>query len=112
MDTKSKVENTQSLKRLGVTALLVGIASLLVAFLLPTDRAEIPMTPIQPYTIMLLVLGFLLIIATLVVGVLALVKTIKAKSPYLWIAVIGLVLGLLGSVVIVMAAIVVSSKLI
>lgn len=114
METNNKatmVKNTQRPKWLAVTAMLVGIASLLVAFLLLTDRAEMPMVPIQPYTIILLVLGLLLVFATLVVGALALVKTIKAKSPYLWMAVMGLVLGLLGSVVIVISAIVVSSKL-
>jgi len=114
MENKSKttwVENTHRPKRLAVTALLVGIASLLVAFLLLTDRAEMPMVPIQPYTIILLVPGILLVLATLTVGILALVQTIKAKSPYLWMAAAGLVLGLLGSVVIVMAAIVVFFKL-
>jgi hypothetical protein len=114
MEKKSmttRVENTQRPKRLAVATMLVGIASLLVAFLLLTDRAEMPMVHIQPYTIILLVLGLLLVLATLVVGVLALVQTIKSKSPYLWMAAAGLVLGLLASVVIVMAAIVVSFKL-
>lgn len=106
-----RVENTQGHKRPAVFALLVGIASIVVAFLLLTDRAEKPMAPIQPYTIILLVLGFLLVLANLGVGVLALVQTIKAKSPYVWMAAAGLLLGLLGSVVIIMAAIVVSTKL-
>ena len=109
--TTTRVENTQRPKRLAVTALFVGIASLLDAFLLLTDRAEMPMVPIQPYTVILLVPGILLVLASLTVCVLALIQTIKAKSPYVWMAAAGLVLGLLGSVVIVMASIVVSSKL-
>lgn len=114
MEKKGKttgVEKSKRPQRLAVAAMLVGLGTFLVAALLLTDRLEMPMTPVQPYTIVLLVLGILLILATLFVGVLALVATIRAKSPYLWMAAAGLLVGLLGSVAIVMAAIVVSFKL-
>lgn len=108
----TRIEKGNRPVRLAIAALLVGIATFLVAVLLLTDRAEMPMVPVQPYTIVLLVLGILLIIATLVVGVLALVATIRAKSSYLWMAAAGLLVGLLSSVFIVLAAIVVSFKII
>jgi membrane-associated HD superfamily phosphohydrolase len=108
----SKMEKSNRPQRLALAGMLVGIATLIIAFLLLTDRAEVPMAPIQTYTIVLLVLGALLVIATLVVGVLAIVATIRAKSPYLWMAVAGLVVGLVSSVFIILAAVVVWSKLI
>ena len=110
-EMKSEMNNDKRPQNLAVAALLVGIGSLLVAVLLLFDRAEMPMVPIQPYTVVLLVLGLLLFLATVIVGVLALVRTIRAKSPFLWLAAGGLVVGLVGSAITAMAALVVSSKL-